>query len=266
MKFYRNIQGVPDYESVEFSEKNSDYCVLIPVLNEGDRIITELQRAYRAGIYECSDIIICDGNSSDGSMKHEILKEYGVNTMLVKTGSGRYGAQLRMGIHYGLERGYKGFITIDGNNKDSIEDVPEFIDKLKEGFDFVQGSRFIRSGCAENTPLVRYVAVRLIHAPVISLTAGKIFTDTTNGYRAYSKRYLTDERVKPLREIFVSYEILAYLSVRASQLGMKVCEVPVKRVYPSKGKVPTKIKSMSGNFELMKILMLNLMGKYKPVC
>lgn len=44
-----------------------------------------------------------------------------------------------MGIYWALERGYRGVITIDGNNKDSIEDIPRFIQKLEEGYDFVQG-------------------------------------------------------------------------------------------------------------------------------
>ena len=105
----------------------------------------------------------------------------------------------------------------------------------------------------------------MIHSPVISLTARHYFTDTTNGFRAYSARYLEDDRVKPLRDIFVSYELLAYLSVRASQIGMKVCEIPVERVYPEIGKIPTKISPMKGNLELMKILLNNFAGKYNPL-
>ena len=92
-------------------------------------------------------------------------------------------------------------ITIDGNNKDSIEDVPRFIEKLREGYDFVQGSRFVPGGVAINTPLLRTISVKLIHAPLISLAAGFRFTDTTNAYRAYSMEYLTDERVQPLRGV-----------------------------------------------------------------
>ncbi len=64
---------------------------------------------------------------------------------------------------------------------------PSLSQKLQEGYDLVQGSRFIRGGHAINTPPVRYAAVRLIHAPVISLAAGQWFTDTTNAYRAYSR-------------------------------------------------------------------------------
>ena len=263
MKF-ENIQGVPDFECNEWQEKAKDYCVLIPIINEGDRIKKELQRAKRYQISDYADIIICDGGSTDGCTDETLLRELNVNTLLVKKGPGKQGAQLRMGIWWALERGYKGFITIDGNNKDSIEDVPLFIEKLEEGYDFVQGSRFIKGGHAVRTPLIRLLSVRLLHAPVISLTAKQWFTDTTNAYRAYSREYLTHPQVQPLRDIFMTYELLAYLSVRASQLGLKACEIPVDRVYPKSGKTPTKISFFKGNSDLLKILFKNLMGAYNP--
>ena len=125
------------------------------------------------------------------SMVQHLHETEGVNTLLTKTGPGKQGAQLRMGIHFALKRGYQGVLTVDGNNKDSIEDVPKFIAKLKEGYDLVQGSRFVKGGHAVNTPRSRYLAVRLIHAPIISLAAKQWFTDTTNAYRAYSREYLT---------------------------------------------------------------------------
>ncbi len=256
--------GVPKYKKYEYEAKKNDYCVLIPIINEGDRIHKELERAFVKGIHEKVDMVICDGGSSDGSTDEVALKKYGVNALLVKEDAGKQGAQLRMGISWALKRGYNGIITIDGNNKDSVEDVPLFVEKLREGYDFIQGSRFIQGGRAVNTPWIRYLAVRLIHAPIISLTAGKRFTDTTNAYRGYSSAYLQDERVQPLRDIFSGYELLAYLSSRASQLNMKVCEIPVSREYPKTGKTPTKISFFKGNFELMKILVLNLFGKYNP--
>ena len=115
-----------------------------------------------------------------------------------------------------------------------------------------------------NTPPSRYAAVRLIHAPVISLAAVQWFTDTTNAYRAYSRAYLTHPAVQPLREVFVGYELLAYLSIRATQLGLKACEVPVTRAYPKTGATPTKIKGMRGNADLLKILFRALAGRYNP--
>ena len=261
---YEKKSGVPKFESVEYVAKEKDYVVLIPIINEGNRIWKELLRAKKSQVSKFADIVICDGGSTDGCTKEEKLRELEVNSLLVKQDSGKQGAQLRMGIWWAINRGYKGIITIDGNNKDSIEDVPNFIKKLEDGYDFVQGSRFVPGGKAINTPLIRTLSVRLLHAPIISLTAQQRFTDTTNAFRAYSIKYLTDKRVQPLRDIFMTYELLAYLSVRATQLGMKACEIPVTRAYPKKGKVPTKISFLRGNYELMKILLLNARGAYNP--
>ena len=259
---YHRISGVPDFSCTEYEEKKTKYCILIPIINEGERIAVELQRAQMHRINELADIIICDGGSTDGCTDNAKLHSFGVNTLLVKKGPGKQGAQLRMGFWWALERGYAGIITIDGNNKDSIEDVPRFIEKLEEGYDFVQGSRFIVGGKAVNTPPIRYISVRTIHAPIISLTAGEKFTDTTNAYRAYSRKYLTHPEVQPLRDVFMTYELLAYLSVRASQLNLKTCEVPVMRQYPKTGKIPTKISFFKGNSDLLKILFDTFRGKY----
>ena len=219
---YERQDGIPQFECMEYREKSKDYVILIPIINEGERIIKELKRARHFNVTDYADIAICDGGSEDGCTEENRLRRLGVNTLLVKQDTGKQGAQLRMGIWWALQRGYHGIITIDGNNKDSIEDVPHFIEKLKEGYDLVQGSRFIKGGRAIRTPFIRLLSIRLIHAPVISLTARHRFTDTTSAYRAYSAAYLQGERVSPLRDIFMTYELLAYLSVRATQLGYRV--------------------------------------------
>ena len=259
---YRDLDGVPDFESAEYAPKQSKYCLLIPILNEKGRIDRELQTAREHGIPSLVDIVICDGGSTDGCTEAEQLKALGVNTLLTKTGPGKQGAQLRMGFWWALQRGYEGFITVDGNNKDSVEDIPAFIQKLDEGYDFVQGSRFIKGGRAVNTPPLRYFAVRLIHAPIISITARKWFTDTTNAFRAHSKKYITHPQVQPFRDVFAAYELLAYLSVKASRLGLRTCEIPVTRAYPKHGKTPTKIQGFQGNKQLFMVLLQTARGKY----
>ena len=261
---HASTTGVPKFAYTEYQEKKKDYVLLIPIINEGQRIVHELQRAMEHHISDHVDIVICDGGSTDGCTEEKQLRSLNVNTLLVKQDTGKQGAQLRMGFWWALQRGYHGILTIDGNDKDSIEDVPAFIEKLEEGYDLVQGSRFVKGGQAIHTPLIRYVSVRLIHAPIISITARHWFTDTTNAYRAYSRKYLEDSRVNVFRDVFSTYELLAYLSVRATQLGMKACEIPVCRAYPAKEKTPTKISFFKGNSNLMKILILNLFGKYNP--
>lgn len=259
---YKNIDGVPNFVCKEYEKKKNKYCLCIPIINEGERIKKELERALNNHIDECVDIIICDADSTDDCTNDELLKSLHVNTLLIKKDKGKQGAQLRMGFWWALQRGYEGIVTIDGNNKDSIEDVPHFVKKLEEGYDFVQGSRFIKGGKAINTPFIRLVSVKLIHAPIISLTAKKRYTDTTNAYRAYSKKYLLHPDVAPFRDIFMTYELLAYLSVKADRLKLKTCEIPVTREYPKKGKTPTKISFFKGNSDLLKILFKNLFHKY----
>lgn len=253
---------IPEFKHFEISEKKTRYCLCIPIINEGEKFKKQL-----LGIAKFSrlvDIIICDGGSTDGSTDLEFLKANHVRTLLVKTGNGKLSAQLRMGYAYALNGGYEGVITIDGNGKDVTDSIPSFVSELEKGFDFIQGSRFISGGHAINTPVHRLFAIKLIHAPFISLLAGFHYTDTTNGYRAYSKKLLEDKRVAPFRDIFETYELLAYLSVRAPRLGFKTEEIPVTRKYPRNEKIPTKISLIKGNFGLIKILVGLLFGKYNP--
>ena len=84
------------------------------------------------------------------------------------------------------KKDYKSMITIDGNAKDNVKDIFKFIEKLENGFDYVQGSRYIKGGISKNTPLDRYLGTRFIHAPIMSFFSKNRFTDTTNGFRAYS--------------------------------------------------------------------------------
>ncbi len=76
--------GVPKFECTEYTGKTKDYVVLIPIINEGDRIIKELTIAKKHNISSHADIVICDGGSSDGCTEETKLRTLDVNTLLVK--------------------------------------------------------------------------------------------------------------------------------------------------------------------------------------
>jgi dolichol-phosphate mannosyltransferase len=253
---------LPSFDVSEFAPRRTRYCICVPVINEGEKLRTQLQsmRPYA----NLADILICDGGSTDGSTAHAFLAEQGVRTLLVKTGPGKLSAQLRMGYAYALRAGYDGIITIDGNKKDGVEAIPRFIAALDAGYDLVQGSRFVRGGRAINTPRSRWLAIKLVHAPALSIASGYRYTDTTNGYRGYSRQFLLDPRVQPFRDVFNTYELLAYLSVRGPQVGGRVTEIPVTRQYPAYGKVPTKISPLRGNLLLLRIILNVMRGAYAP--
>jgi len=253
---------VPTFKTNEFKPRKNRYCICIPIINEGEKFKKQLKKM--SYLSEIIDIIICDGGSTDSSTDENFLKENAVTALLIKTGSGKLSAQLRMGYAYAIDKRYEGIITVDGNGKDDISTIPDFIKSLDEGFDFIQGSRFIPGGKAINTPPSRLLAIKIIHAPFISLLSGFRYTDTTNGYRAYSRKLLLDEKVAPFRKIFDTYELLAYLSVKAPRLGFRVIEIPVTREYPKNIKIPTKISPIRGNLKLIEILIGLLFGKYNP--
>jgi len=214
-------------------------------------------------IFKLADIIIIDGGSTDDSLQIDNLQKVNISGFLLKTGPGKLSAQLRCAYAFALEHGYEGIITIDGNNKDDPEAIPRFIQALKQGIDFVQASRFISGGIAENTPRFRDFAIRYIHAPCLNLASGFKWTDTTQGFRAYSRKLLLDPKIAPFRDIFITYELLAYLSYRAPKMGYKCIEIPTIRRYPI-SETPTKISSFNGNISILKIMIAACFGAYNP--
>jgi glycosyltransferase involved in cell wall biosynthesis len=238
------------------------YALVIPVVNEGERIRAQLLRVQALAAEV--DVVVADGGSTDGSLTPGFLAAAGVRALLVKTGPGRLGAQLRMAYAWCLDEGYAGIVTVDGNGKDGVEAIPLFVQRLQEGFWYVQGSRYRPGGRAENTPRDRVLAGRLIHAPLLSLAGRRWYTDTTNGFRGYSAAYLADPRVAPFRDLFDRYALLFYLTVRAGQLGYRTCEVPVVRRYPAAGKTPTKIAGVRGRVAMLGELLGVVAGRYSP--
>lgn len=257
-----NDWQLPKHRQAVFAIKQRNYCVIIPTLNEGRRIHSLLHKlqAHLALV----DIIVADKGSTDGSTDEQILRKNNVRTLLTLEDEGAVSAQLRMAFAYALEEQYLGIITIDANDKDDVEKLPNFIALLEEGFDFVQASRYIKGGKGVRTPLIRHFAVRLIHAPIISCMARFHYTDTTQGYRAFSRELLLSKKLQIFRTVFVGYSLLAYISVKAPRGGFRVIETPVTRTYPANERTPTKISFLKGNLQLLLILFRLAIGYYDP--
>ncbi|MEO8614662.1 MAG: glycosyltransferase family 2 protein [Luteolibacter sp.] len=237
------------------------WAICIFVINEGEKIGKQLRAM--SVFNDQVDCIIADGGSTDGSLNAALMEEVGATALLVKTGPGKLSAQMRMAFDYTMNEVYDGVIVIDGNGKDGLDAIPSFVEALEQGWDHVQGSRFIPGGHHENTPLSRYLAVRLLHAPLISLAAGFHYTDTTNGFRAYSRALLLSPELDLFRPCFDRYQLHYHLAIEAVELGFRVKEIPVSRTYPASGKTPTKIKGFGGLFAVLGQLFDVCRGKYQ---
>lgn len=256
---------LPKYDEIVINQKTKKYSLCIPIINEGDRFLRQLEKLSDAKISDYVDIVICDGGSIDGSTDIELLKKHNIHALLVKKSEGKLSTQLMMGYYYSLINEYEGVITMDGNCKDGVEGIFRFIEKLDEGYGLIQGSRYIKGGVSENTPFIREYAIKLIHAPIINKLSGFKYSDTTNGFRAHNIEVFKDQRIQVFRvDVFPTYALIHYLTVIVPRLGYKVCEVPVKRSYPVKGKTPTKISPIKGNLDLLKILYNLIINKYNP--
>jgi len=253
---------VPAFTARTYFPKRSKILVCVPVIDEGERIRRQLERM--RPVSGVLDVILADGGSSDGSTANERLQPAGLRGVLTKTGPGRLSAQMRMALAWGLEQGYEGFVFIDGNDKDDPAAIPAFASDLEAGWDHIQGSRYVPGGQAINTPAARHWGVKLLHAPLISAAARFHYTDTTNGFRGYSARFLRDPRVQPFRDVFVAYELHYYLAIRAGRLGFKVKELPVTRAYPRGEKTPTKISPLRGNLRILRTLFRAVFAGYNP--
>jgi hypothetical protein len=253
---------VPAHEVTTLAPRRARYALCVFVINEGERLHRQLGKM----VPWCGDVdvILADGGSTDGSTAPDVLADLNVRTLLTKRGPGKLSAQMRMALAYCLNEDYEGVIVMDGNDKDDPRSIPRFVTALEDGVDHAQGSRFIRGGKAINTPRSRYWGIKLLHAPLLSLAAGYRYTDTTNGFRAYSRSLLLDPRVRPFRDVFAQYELHYYLAIRAALLGFTVREVPVTRAYPDTGKVPTKIHGWRGNWLVLKTLLKACLGRYNP--
>ena len=258
-----NMSGweVPEFEAQIYAPRRNIYALVIPVINEGERIRAQIART--SALDFPVDIVIADGGSTDGSLDPQFVSDK-VRAVLVKTGPGKLSAQLRLAYSWALQEGYQGIVTVDGNGKDGVAAIADMVSKLRDGYDYVQGSRYAPGGLAENTPLERTVANRCVHAPLLSLAGRHWLSDTTNGFRAYSRRYLLDSRVAPFRDIFMRYELLFYLTVRAGQLGYRVTEIGVERRYPADIPPPTKISGLSGKLDVLRQTFGAALGRYHP--
>ena len=162
---------IPNFEIIFLKEKKNKYLLIIPVINEGKNIIDLLNKIYLLSIPKIIDIVIIDGGSTDNSLNVQYLLNKGVSGLIIKRAHGKLSSQLRIAYSISSAMGYQGVITIDGNNKDEPDAIKDFIYSLDNGYDFVQGSRFVKNGKHLNTPFLRYLAIRWIHAPLLSIAS-----------------------------------------------------------------------------------------------
>jgi len=142
------------------------------------------------------------------------------------------GYAIREGIQYALGNGYDIIVVMAGNNKDDPREIPRLlIPIMKEGYDYVQGSRFLLGGKRVKNPILRGIFSR-IYPFFWTLFTDIRCTDVTNGFRAYKARIFNDEHINIWQSWLDGYGMEYYIHYKVLTLGYRTKEVPVSKVYP----------------------------------
>lgn len=229
----------------------------VPVaFNEEKKIGSVLGRFQ--GVGGIDELLLLDDASTDGTKK--IAESMGIKVLTQPRRSG-VGAAIRRAIRYAQENNFDVLVILAGNDKDRPAEIHRLTDAVfKEGFDFVQGSRYLAGGNFGNMPLYRQISTRWLHPLLFSLAAGKWITDSTNGFRAIRIACFKDKRIHIDQEWLDHYELEPYLFFKFIRLGYPVKEVPVTKIYPPKELGYTKMQPWTGWWSILRPIFLLGLG------
>lgn len=221
--------------------------------NEQGKIKNVIERFLQSSSFGKVDYLVVNDGSTDETAA--IIGQYaarGIKTINHLSRKG-VGSAIRSAIHYARKEGYEILAIMAGNDKDDPNEILSLLEPIvKEGYDFVQGSRY-KGGCGAqgSMPLYRKLATRL-HPFLMTVFSGRRVTDSTNGFRAFKLSLFNDARINIDQAWLDHYELEPYILFKALTLGYKYKEVFVVKTYPSKKLGYTKMKPFLGWWSILK--------------
>tara|TARA_Y100000004_G_C8949822_1_gene427929 strand:+ start:884 stop:1567 length:684 start_codon:yes stop_codon:yes gene_type:complete len=189
--------------------------VLITLYNEENRIEKVLNSLKN---YE---LILVNDGSSDNTLKK--IKKYNRAKIISYRKNRGKGYALQKGIAYAKKNKFDRIILMDGDGQHNPAEIKKFEKKLDDGYDFVIGSRFIKS--ESNVPITRRII--LWGGNIIEkLLIGIKLTDTHNGFRAMNKKSINKIKLTENRMAYASQ-----LMFEIKKHNLNYTEVPVKIKY-----------------------------------
>ena len=209
---------------------------IIPVYRDIAAAVKVLEK-FRAGYVDQIFLVVDAPQKSDEKeIEKTVAKMPTPVSIVVHEKRKGIGYAIREGIDYGLEHHFDVAVVLAGNNKDNPHEIPRVLAPiLEEGFDYVQGSRFLPGGKKVNNPFFRGVFSRL-YPFVWTLFTKKRCTDVTNGFRAYKLNMFLDKRINIHQDWLDNYQLEYYIHYKALTSGYKTKEVPVSKTYAFKHK------------------------------
>ena len=126
------------------------------------------------------------------------------------------------GFRRALQDGAECIIEMDGGGSHSPKEIPQFIEKLEEGYECVWGSRFVSGGGIENHPLYRRILSK--GGTILSnLVLGTKLKDMTSGFEAFQRQVLEEMDL----DAFLSQGHMYQTEMRYYCRNKRTIEVPI---------------------------------------
>lgn len=221
-----------------------ELSVVIPCLNEESSIeicINKIQYIFKKYNIH-GEIIVVDNGSTDNTV--EVVKKYTDVKLLFEAQKG-YGAALRKGIE-NAEGKY--IIMGDADNTYDFYEIPKFLEKLKEGYDLVIGSRFkgkILKGAMSWSH--RYIGNPILSG-MLRLFFGGNVSDAHCGLRAFTK-----EAYQKMNLRTTGMEFASEMVIHALKKKLKITEIPII-YYPRIGE--SKLSSFRDAWRHIRFMLL----------
>ena len=190
----------------------------IPAFNEEKNIAAIITK-----LADITDtIIVCNDGSSD--LTSDIAEKMGAFVINHEKNLG-YGAAIRSIFLKAKELDGDILVTFDADGQHRIEDIEKVTKPIiDQEADLVIGSRFLDESEKE-VPQYRKVGIKVI-TKITNASIKNKLTDSQSGFRAYSKKVLTELNPSDAG-MGISTEIL----IKASSKNFRISEVPIKITY-----------------------------------
>jgi hypothetical protein len=204
--------------------RSPEVSVVMPCLNEADTLASCIKKAQRAfrDHHITGEVIVADNGSIDDSQT--IAERMGARVICVEAKG--YGNALMGGI-----AAARGKFVIMGDSDESYDflEIPKFVEKLREGFELVQGCR-LPSGGGRVMPGAMPFSHRWWGNPMLSRMVRRMFRapvhDVYCGLRGFTKGLYDGLHLR-----CSGMEFAPEMIIKASLWGQSIAEVPIT-LYP----------------------------------
>ncbi|MBI2085918.1 glycosyltransferase family 2 protein [Candidatus Daviesbacteria bacterium] len=204
------------------------------------------------------EIILVDDASKDQT--YRLAKKLGIRSYRNSINLG-YGGNMKKALNLALDSGADIIVDIHPDGEYKPTAIPDALEKIEDGFEFVLGNRFISRTHPLKSGMYfwKWIPIRFLNL-IDKIVLGVNLDDFHQGFRVYTKKMLKklNYSVNSNNYLF-SFELIAEAVYRK----IKISQVPVEVSYTGKKRgasLKNSIKYSLGTFKVLALFILARLG------